>query len=176
MCINCGVIMGEVKAILMAYYERLYEKLENSRDILTQKVKRILSEEIAIGGYGDFNGEKYAAYEQACLAFVDERIEAYNPTGVQYTFDNIRCKMVDELELKLNWYDSEAEFAYLLAAVHKKAELAVDDTRIRELADEIILEQGAFPDMSIIARYEREPGLSKLPDYVASRAIEELLR
>ena len=168
--------MGEVKALLMSYYERLYEKLEGCRDILTEKVKRILPEEIAIGGYKDFYEEKYAAYEEACLAFIDERIEAYNPTGVQYTFDNIRCKMVDELELKLNWYDSEAEFACLLAAVHKKADLAEDDTRIRELADEIISEQGAFPDMSIIACYKREPGLSKLPDYVASRAIEELLR
>ena len=103
--------MSNVSILLNAYYERLYEKLEGVRDILVAQAGKILTDEIRKREFKDFNEEKYAAYQEASIAFIDERIEAYNPTGVQYTFDNIHRKLVQELELQLDWYDSRNEFA-----------------------------------------------------------------
>ena len=79
--------MNETRVLLQAYYEVLYERLEARRPLLTAKVDELLAAEVDAQGYEDFNGEKYAAYKDACLAFVDERIEAYNPVGLQYLFD-----------------------------------------------------------------------------------------
>ena len=80
------------------------------------------------------------------------------------------------MELQLNWYDSEAEFEALVEAVHNKAETGVADDRIRQLADELVKEIGAFPDKSIMTAYEAKPALGKLPDYVVARAIEEIIK
>jgi len=83
---------------------------------------------------------------------------------------------VFELELQLNWYDSRAEFAALRQAAQDKAEAQMSEERLKELADELIAEVGAFPDKSIISAYEAEPALNKLPDYIVGRAIKEILR
>ncbi|MBN1392560.1 MAG: hypothetical protein JW947_07135 [Sedimentisphaerales bacterium] len=159
-----------------AYYEALYEKLEANKEILAAKIEKLLKEEIAIRSFGGFDEEKYAAYRDACLAFVEERLETYNPVGIQYTFDRIRAQEAAELELQLNWYDSQAEFESLLEAVRAKAESGMTEERMRELTDELIREVGAFPDSSIISAYETKPALGKLPDYIVARAIEETVR
>ncbi|MGA1979443.1 MAG: hypothetical protein ABSG99_02605 [Sedimentisphaerales bacterium] len=168
--------MNEANLLLKAYYEALYEYLEANKELLATKIEKLLKEEIVKGGFGDFDEEKYTAYRDACLAFVDERLETYNPVGIQYTFDRIRAQDAVELELQLNWYDSQAEFEALLEAVRAKAEDGMTEDRMRELANELIKEAGAFPDRSIISAYEAEPALGKLPDYVVARAIEETIR
>ena len=162
--------------LLNAYYEALYQRLEANKALLAGKIEDLLKQEIAHHAFADFDGDKYAAYRDACLAFVDERIEAYNPIGIQYTFDRIRAKEALNLELQLNWYDSRAEFAALHQAAQDKAEAQMSEERLKELADELIAEVGAFPDKSIISAYEAEPALNKLPDYIVGRAIEEILR
>lgn len=166
--------MSDAILILKAYYEALYERLEAGRDCLTMAVGRLLTEEVQNRGYEDFDSDKYAAYRDAALAFVEERIEAYNPIGVQYTFDRVNAKEILDLELQLNWYDSTAEFdALVQAALAKSERLAGDD--LRPVAEGLIKGFGAFPDKSIIAAYEQAPALNKLPDYITARAIEAFI-
>ena len=167
--------MTESKLLLNAYYETLYERLEAKRGLLAARVEKLLADEVQKRGFVDFDEEKYAAYRDACLAFVDERIETYNPIGIQYTFDRIHTKEARELELQLNWYDSSAEFDALVRVVRDKTEPGLTEHGMRELADELIRELGAFPDKSIISAYEAEPALSKLPDYIVARATEEII-
>jgi len=168
--------MNETNLLLKAYYEALYEHLEANKELLATKIEKLLKEEIVKRGFGDFDEEKYTAYRDACLAFVDERLETYNPIGIQYTFDRIRAKEAAELELQLNWYDSRAEFEALAEAVRSKAEVEMTEERMRNLTDELIREVGAFPDRSIISAYEAKPALGKLPDCIVARAIEETIR
>jgi hypothetical protein len=168
--------MDETNLLLKAYYEALYERLEANRELLATKIEKLLKEEIVKGEFRNFDEEKYTAYRDACLAFIDERMETYNPIGVQYTFDRIRAQEAVELELQLNWYDSETEFEALAEAVRAKAEDGMTEEKMRQLANELIKEVGAFPDGSIISAYEAKPALGKLPDYVVARAIEETIR
>jgi hypothetical protein len=168
--------MSETNLLLKAYYEVLYEKLKANKELLATRVKRLLKEEIAKRWIEDLGEEKYTAYRDACLAFVDERLETYNPIGIQYTFDRLRTQEAVELELQLNWYESQTEFEVLAEAVRAKAETGMTEERMRELAEELIKEAGAFPDGSIISAYEAEPALGKLPDYIVARAIEETVR
>jgi len=175
--------MDETKLLLNAYYEALYQRLEANKALLAVKIEDLLKQEIAQRGFADFDDDKYAAYRDACLAFVDERIETYNPIGIQYTFDRVRAKEVFELELQLNWYDSRAEFEALrqaardavLSEAKNQAEAEMTQERLKELAGELIAEVGAFPDKSIVSAYEAEPALNKLPDYIVGRAIEEIV-
>ena len=171
--------MNEADVLLKAYYEALHNKLKAKRHILIRAAERLLKGEIAGRGFESAFGEdedKYAAYRDACVAFIDERIETYNPIGVQYTFERIGTKEAFELELQLDWYDSRAEFAALKEAVREKAESSMSEQRIWQLADELIKQVGAFPDKSIISGYGAGPALKKLPDYVVARAIEEIIR
>jgi hypothetical protein len=168
--------MNKTNLLLKAYYEALYEHLEANKELLTTGIEKLLKGEIAKRGFDGFDEEKYAAYRDACLAFVDERLEIYNPIGIQYTFDRIRAQEAVELELQLNWYDSQAEFEALLEAVRAKAEADMPEEKMRQSAEELIKEAGAFPDGSIISAYEAEPALGKLPDYIVARAIEEITR
>ena len=168
---------------MKAYYEALYEQLEAKKEFLLARIEELLREEIATQGspagdqgFEDVDEEKYAAYRDACLAFVDERIETYNPVGIQYTFDRVTARQAAELELQLNWYDSRQEFETLVEAAHSKNEMRAEEDEIWKLADELIDEAGAFPDRSIISAYEQRPCLRKLPDYVVARAIEEIIR
>jgi hypothetical protein len=168
--------MNETNVLLNTYYEVLYEKIEANKELLATRIEKLLKEEIVKRGFENFGEEKYTAYRDACSAFVDERLETYNPIGIQYTFDRIRAEEAVELELQLNWYDSQAEFEALLEAVRAKVEAGMTEERMRELAGELIKEIGAFPDRSIIFAYEAEPALGKLPDYIVARAIEETIR
>ena len=167
--------MNETNLLLNAYYEALYDRLAAKKDLLQTRIDKILQEELAKLEFGDFNDDKYAAYRDACLAFVDERSETYNPIGIQYTFDRIRTQEAIALELQLDWYDSREEFETLLEAARAKTQVPMPDERLRELAHELIKEFGAFPDKSIISAYEAEPVLGKLPDYVVARAVEEII-
>ena len=169
--------MNEAKLLLRAYYEALHERLEAEKDLLAARIEKLL-QEVAKRDFGNFDQEKYAAYRDACLAFVDERTETYNPIGIQYTFDRIRAREVLELQLQLDWYDSRPEFEALIEAVHDHdmAQAPMTDEKIRQLADELIKKLGAFPDKSIISAYEARPALGKLPDYIVARAIEEIIR
>ena len=167
--------MSETVLLLRAYYEGLYELLLAKKGLLAARMGELLREEIAGRGFGNFDEEKYAAYLEACAAFVEERLETYNPIGIQYTFDHVRAKDAIELELQLNWYDGRAEFKALMELVRQKAEADMTEQRLKGLADELIREAGAFPDKSIISAYEAEPGLGKLPDYIVARAIEEII-
>ena len=168
---------------MKAYYEALYEQLEAKKELLLARIERLLREEISVQGAPSggpvFEGvgkENYAAYLDACQAFLDERIETYNPVGIQYTFDRVKSREAADLELQLNWYDSREEFESLVETVHSKKEIRDKEGDIWKLAEELIQEAGAFPDNSIISAYEAQPSLQKLPDYVVARAIEETIR
>jgi predicted metal-dependent phosphoesterase TrpH len=166
--------MSETSVLLKAYYENLYERLEGRREQLAGGIEELLAEEIDLRGYEGFDREKYAAYRDACLAFLDERVELYNPIGIQYVFDRSRARDAFELELQLNWYDSRAEFAELVEAARRRTESDVTPERLRLLAEQLIEAVGAFPDRSIITAYEARPALNKLPDYVVARVIEDI--
>jgi len=166
--------MNEVNLLLKAYYEALYERLVANRPIIAKRIEELLTEEVAKRKFGGFDGDKFAAYRDASLAFVDERLEAYNPFGIQYTFDHIGRQEALELELQLNWYDSRQEFEDLVKLAREKAQAETTEQKLRILADEMIKEAGAFPDRSIISAYEAKPALQKLPDYIVARAIEEI--
>jgi len=167
--------MSETSVLLRAYYEALYERLEAKKEALVKKIDDLLSEEIEKRGFEDFDDEKYKAYLDACLAFIDERIEAYNPIGIQYIYNRSSAKEVIELELQLNWYDSSNEFQSLVETARSKAREDLTDGQLRSLAEEIINEAGVFPDRSIISAYEAKPGLNKLPDYIVARTFEEVI-
>jgi DNA-binding Lrp family transcriptional regulator len=168
--------MNEAKLLLRAYYEALHDRLEAKKDLLAARIEKLLRQEVAKRAFANFNEEKYTAYRDACLAFVDERTETYNPIGIQYTFDRIRTKEAFELQLQLDWYDSRAELEALMEAVLAMAEAPMADEKMCRLADELIIKLGAFPDKSIISAYEARPALGKLPDYIVARAIEEIIR
>jgi len=167
--------MSETSVLLKAYYEALYERLEANKEALVEKIDELLAEEIKKRGFEGFNKDKYEAYRDACLAFIDERIEAFNPIGIQYIFNRSSAKEVIELELQLNWYDSTNEFRALVETARSKAREDLMDGQLRSLAEEIIIEAGVFPNRSIISAYEAKPGLNKLPDYIVARTLEEVI-
>lgn len=167
--------MSETKLLLNAYYETLHDRLEANKNLLTEKIEKLLQAEFENRDFGSINQEKYNAYKDACLSFIDERIEMYNPIGIQYTFNSTGRRQAFELELQLNFYDSRAEFEALIETAKSKTQPDMDEQKLRKLADELINDVGAFPDKSIILAYEAGPALNKLPDYIAARAIEEIL-
>ncbi len=168
--------MNQAGLLLNAYYEALYELLDSNKARLIEKIEDLLHSELENLGAVSFDREKYAAYRDACLAFVDERMETYNPIGIQYTFDRAASQLAYQLELQLNFYDSRAEFQALKEAARAKAEPDMADERLHQLANELICEVGAFPDKSIISAYQAAPALPKLPDYIVARAVEEIIR
>ncbi len=167
--------MSDTSVLLKAYYETLHERLEAKKEVLVAKIDEFLAKEIEKRRFEGFDEEKYRAYRDACLAFIDERIEAYNPIGIQYIYDRSSAKEVIELELQLNWYDSSNEFQTLVETVRSKAREDLMDGQLKSLAEEIISEAGVFPDRSIISAYEAKPGLNKLPDYIVARTFEEVI-
>jgi len=161
--------MNETSILLKAYYEALYEKLESRKELLIKKAEELLVKEITSLGIED----KYAAYRDACVAFIDERIELYNPIGIQYLYDRSRAKDAFEIQMQLDWYDSRAEFAALVQAASLKVRRGISEDALHLAVQELIEQVGAFPDKSIISAYEAKPGLQRLPDYIVARTIEE---
>jgi hypothetical protein len=167
--------MSETVVLLKAYFEALHSILEEKKDILAENIKGELSKEIKNRGFKDVNKEKFAAYWEACLAFIEERIEAYNPFGIQYLYDGSRRKEAFKLELQLDWYDSKAEYKALFKAALDKIEMSDSEKDFKILAKELIGEFVAFPNRSIISTYRARPTLNRLPDYVVARLIEGIL-
>ena len=171
-----GIKMSDTNILLKCYYETLHELLEEKKDILARRIKDVLTEAIKTGGFEDFDKEKFAAYWEACLAFIEERIETYNPIGIQYMYSTERRNEAFKLEMQLDWYDSRKEFQTLVDLARRKANLMVPDESFQKKAKELIKEAGAFPNKSIIAGYRAKPALKKLPDYVVALIIEENIR
>jgi len=167
--------MSPASLLLKAYYERLYERMVDGRAQLLLRIDEMLSAEIERRRFPDMDEEKRTAYRDACEAFFDERLETYNPIGVQYTFGHVPSQLAAELEFQLDWYDSKGEFADLVAAARSLAGPDMADETIRHLAAELIGLVGAFPDRSIISGYRVAPALQKLPDYILACAIEEVI-
>jgi hypothetical protein len=161
--------------LLRLYYERLYERMAAHRFPLLLRIDELLAAEVETRDFGDINAEKLAAYREACEAFVEERLETYNPIGIQYTFGGAPSRLAAELEFQLNWFNSKPEFADLVATARSLAGEGVSDDTLRDLADDLIRLAGAFPDRSIITAYRAEPALLKLPDYLVACAIEEII-
>jgi hypothetical protein len=168
--------MNGTKLLLNAYYEALYEQLCRQRDSVAERIGLLLQSEIDKRGFAELIPEKRQAYYDAAEAFIEERIEMYNPVGIQYTFDRRNSKFARELETKLSWYDSAAEFEALRAAAMEKSQSAMTEEDLQRTARELINDFGAFPDRSIVAAYEADPLLNKLPDYIAAQAIEQIIR
>jgi hypothetical protein len=171
--------------LIHAYLERLHDLLEEARPECLAKVEEFLQQELANQDFGEeLEGERYAAYLEAAQSFVAERIETYNPIGVQYVYDGIDGQEAIDLDMQLNWYDSRIEYEDLKEAAREilantppgAAELQDRTVDFQEMAGELIVRCGAYPDRSIIAGYELAPALRKLPDYVMARAIEEILK
>ena len=167
--------MTSTGLLLKAYYERLYERMGKRHSRLVAMIDRLLPAQIDEQGFGPLSRDEVSAYRDACLAFVTERLEAYNPIGIQYTFDRTTTRKAAELEFQLNWYDSRKEFDELLTAARELADEDISDERLPDLADQLILRVGAFPDRSIVAAYIAAPTLTKLPDYVLACAIEQVV-
>lgn len=162
------------KILLNAYFETLYNTLlEQKQDVYSQ-IDQILVPEIE--KLESVSAEKIEAYRDACLAFVDERLEMYNPIGLQYTFDNQSRKFAKELELQLNWFDSTEEFAKLLDAIKVFVNQGFDEKNVEQYAKKLIKEFGAFPDKSIIESFNKQPALQKIPDYVVACSIEKIIK
>jgi len=161
--------------VLKAYYERLYELMEARRANLLSRVDELLTTETARRDWRDLDGDKLVAYREACVAFIDERQESYNPIGIQYTFGLIPSRTAAEMEFQLNWYNSRPEFAELVATARSLTTGTESDEVLPDLVDELIRLAGAFPDRSIIDAYHPEPTLQKLPDYIVACAIEEIV-
>lgn len=167
--------MNNKKVLLNAYYEFLHETLQSNKGYLTKRIKELLIKRIADYHFELNTPEKVEAYYDACMAFLEERIETYNPIGFQYTLGPIRSKQAINLELQLDWYDKQTEFKNFMALIHKKAKQGITDKQLPAKVTELVWEIGAFPDKSIISAYRAQPALNKLPDYVVASAIEELI-
>ncbi|MHC4517513.1 MAG: hypothetical protein ACYTAS_02900 [Planctomycetota bacterium] len=167
--------MSALRVLLRAYYERLYERMEADRARLVGRIDQLLPAEIERQGFGPMEQEKVQAYREACLAFVEERLETYNPVGIQYTFDRRTSRQAAELEFQLDWYDSRGEYEKLVATARIVAQEEMPDELLRSAADGLIRQVGAFPDLSIISGYNEKPTLQKLPDYIVASAIEQVI-
>ncbi len=170
--------MHSVRLVLKAYYERLYERMVADQPRLRSRIDTLLSAEIDRQGFGPMEPHQVQAYREACLAFIDERMEMYNPIGVQYTFDRPTSRQAADLEFQINWYDSRQEFESLVATARSlicDVRADVPDEILRELADRLISQSGAFPDQSIMAGYAAQPTLQKLPDFVVASTIEQVV-
>ena len=168
--------MNDSTILLRTYYETLYDRLSPLKEQVVERIDQLLSAEMEKRYAGVLNQEKYDTYLDTCVAFWDERIESYNPTGIQYLFDNVNSKEAQELELQLSWHDSRKDFNELVELVRRKTEPDMTDERMREIVDDIIREVGAYPDQSIVDAYLDKPSLEKVPDYILARAIEEVVR
>jgi hypothetical protein len=161
--------------LLRAYYERLYERMQADRARLVARVDELLPQEAARQGFDLTDADRRDAYREACIAFLDERLESYNPIGIQYTFGSASSRLAADLEFELNWYNSRREFADLVAAARTLAGAGIPDEELPSVAANLIRQVGAYPDRSILEAYGAEPALQKLPDYLVARAIEEII-
>jgi hypothetical protein len=170
--------MNPKKLLLNAYFEALYNILLDQKSSVISAIDKLLPLEFAkldSARRRRADTEKLAAYRYAAIAFVDERIEMYNPIGLQYTFDKKTCEFAKQLELQLNWFDSTNEFNTLLEEISEIETAGFDEEKLPQLANQLIRKFGAFPDKTIIESYNRLPSLQKLPDFVVAQSIEKII-
>ena len=167
--------MSQTNILLRCYYEVLHDLIVERKNELINQIRKTLNEAVKTSGFQKLTRDAYDAYWEACLAFIEERIETYNPIGVQYTYSRERREEAFHLEMQLDWYDSRDEYKKLIEAAYKKAEFMTSDEIMEEKAKELIREAGAFPNKSIITGYTAKPALNKLPDYVVAMIIEECI-
>jgi len=108
--------MNDATILMHAYFEALHERLEAARGLVAADIEAMLPTAAKAFPQANLDIEKLDAYKEAALAFLEERIETYNPVGIQFLFDRPRSKEAFQMELQLNWYDSTAEFTQLAAA------------------------------------------------------------
>ncbi|MBN1846600.1 MAG: hypothetical protein JW810_13010 [Sedimentisphaerales bacterium] len=191
--------MSMLRDLIHAYFERLGEQLSDNAAACRDRIEPLLARELArVDPAEPTDAERFAAYADAVRSFLDERIEMYNPIGIQYLFDRINRRQAAQIEMQLNWYDSRPEYEHLLQTA--RAILAerlgpqtnvsvgpdpvdsggsdaedLSEDRLVALAEELIDRCGAYPDASIIDGYEAAPAPRKLPDYILAVAIEEIV-
>lgn len=168
--------MTKTQLLLSAYYEALHDFLYQNRRRVKQIIESALNEEVKQRNFAAFDKQKFNAYRDAAIAFLDERIEAYNPIGLQYTFDKRTRYHTARLEEHITFYDSRNEFSALIDTAKNLALRHSTDDDLPKLASLLIEERGAFPNQSIIAAYEKRPALNKLPDYILAKAIEDSIK
>ena len=172
--------MNPTRIVLNAYFERLCDRLEGAKPHISERLKARLNDEINERNYHIAEAEKFTAYLEAAVAFFDERLESYNPIGIQWTMPTPTVDETFQIESALDWYDSRPEFDVLCRAARRKArrldvETKDPDRLLPELADELIDECGAYPDKTIIQTYRNRPRLNRLPDYLVSCLIEQII-
>ncbi len=165
--------MKPEKIILNSYFEILYETLLEQKQAVYSQIDLLLLPQIE--KLEAVSSERIKAYREACLAFVDERLEMYNPIGMQYTYDNQARKFAKELELQLNWFDSTEEFNKILGAIKEIVNKGFDEKNVEQYARQLIKDFGAFPDKSIIEAFRERPALQKIPDYIVACSIEKII-
>ncbi len=165
--------MKPEKLLLNAYFETLYNTLLGQKQAVHQEIDQLLVPEIE--KLEPVSSERIDAYREAALAFVDERLEMYNPIGLQYTYNNQARKFAKELELQLNWFDSTEEFNRLLEAIKEIVSKGFDEKNVEQYSKRLIKEFGAFPDKSIIEAFKEKPALQKIPDYTVACSIEKII-
>ena len=170
-------IILQIKTLLQYYYEVLYDQLSEHTAYFDNRYRDLLFREFDQHP-GSVNEEKLAAYQDACAAFLLERIEMYNPIGLQYMYDRGDVQDAFKLELTLNWYDGRDEWADLVNTAREVIRETEEDTDefLSEMAGELIRRCGAYPDQSILRDYRADPALNKLPDYVVAVLIEQFLK
>jgi hypothetical protein len=149
--------------------------LSQNRNLLSAKIEVLLKAEFDKPRFTGLDRHKYPAYLEAALAFVEERIETYNPVGLQYLFDSNNRREAAELGFGLDWFNGKKEFEQLLNAAGRRTRPDMTDEQLRQSADELIRQMGAYPDKSIIAGFEADPTPLKLADYVVAGAIENFI-
>ena len=167
--------MSRSKLLLNAYFEALYNLLLEQKAFVYSRIEQFLPQEFAKLDTAAGTAEKLNAYRDACLAFVDERLEMYNPIGLQYTFDNNAREFARQLELQLNWFDSTNEFKNLLEGIREIETTGFDEAELPQLVNQLIRKFGAFPDKSIIESYRQHPSLQKLPDFLVAESVEKMI-
>ena len=172
--------MNPTRIVLNAYFERLCDLLEGAKPRTDERLKKLLDDEIDEKNYPITEAEKFTAYLEAAAAFFDERLESYNPIGIQWTMPTPTTEEAFQIESILDWYDSRPEFDTLCRAARQKAQ-RLDagsedpDQLLQKLSEELINQCGAYPDKSIIQTYQTHPQLNHLPDYIVSCLIEQII-
>ena len=171
--------MNKSRILMNAYIETLYERLSVEKEGCIRQMRPLLQSEIAAQQFDIHRPDKFDAYLEACVAFLDERLESYNPIGLQWTFPQTTVSEAFEMEAIVDWYDSRDEFESLRHQIETKVQACSDEAcseeAIRRLADELIAEHGAYPNHSIIESYRRRPQKNHLPDLVVATVIEATL-
>ena len=167
--------MNSAKILIEAYFEKLHQILSTNKSALQARVDKIIQLEVRSKGFDLSDREKLCSYQQTSYAFIEERIEMYNPIGIQRAYPPHQRKAAAEFEFEIDWYNSRAEFQQLLETASEITKPDMNDAEIKKAVSRLIQLFPAYPDGSIITGYKDRPDLLHLPDYAVSKAIEELL-